>query len=162
MVASAEAQEFAEDMGSVEAFVADLITTEEAEDMAGSSRTWDFGPSLMTEDMIEELRKLGMFGETKVKPPQGETVPRPQAADAMVFKDFFLCGLRFPAARFLLQVLEVFVVHLHHVTPNGIVTLSKFCWACLSYGAEPNVGTFCEYYELQRQPKQIGKGQLVA
>ena len=77
-------------------------------------------------------------------------VPRPQAADAVVFKDFFLCGLRFPVVCFLRQVLEAFEVQLHHLTPSGIVTLSKFCWACLSYGAKPNVGTFYEYYKLQR------------
>ena len=75
------------------------------------------------------------------------------AADAVVFRDFFLCDLRFLVARFLRQVLEAFEVQLHHLMPNGIVTLSKFCWACLSYGVEPNVGTFYEYYELQRQPK---------
>ena len=139
-----------EDLWSIEASVADLITAEEAEDMAGPSRTWDFGPSLMTKDMIEDLRKLGVFGDTKVKPSQGEMIPKPQVADAVVFKDFFLCGLRFPAACFLHQVLEAFEVQLHHLTPNGIVTLSKFYRAYLSYGAETNVGTFCEYYELQR------------
>jgi len=69
MVASAEAQGLEEDLSGVEASVADLITTEEAGDMDGSSRTWDFGPSLMMEDMIEELRKLGCFSEAKVKPP---------------------------------------------------------------------------------------------
>ena len=66
-----------EDLKSVESSVADLITAEEVEDMAGPSKTWDFGPSLMTADMIEELRKLGCFGEAKVKPLQGETVPKP-------------------------------------------------------------------------------------
>ena len=80
----------------------------------------------------------------------------------MVFKDFFLCGLCFLAVRFLHQVLEAIEVQLHHLTPNGIVTLSKFCWVCLSYGVEPNVCTFCEYYELQCQPKRVGEGQLVA
>ena len=74
MVAGAKAQGLKEDLSGVEASVADLITTEEAGDMAGPSRTWDFGPSLMTEDMIEELRKLGCFDEAKVKPPQGETI----------------------------------------------------------------------------------------
>ena len=83
-----------------------------------------------------------------MKPPEGETIPKPKAADVVVFRDFFLCGLRFSTARFLLQVLEAFEVQLHHLTPNGIVTLSKFCWACLSYGVEPNIGTFYEYYEL--------------
>jgi hypothetical protein len=95
--------------------------------------------------MIKELWKFGCFGEAKVKPLEGETAPKPQAADAMVFRDFFICGLHFPAARFLRQVLEAFEVQLDHLTPNGIVTLSKFC---LCYGAEPNVGTFYEYYEL--------------
>ena len=158
MIVSTEALGLEEDLSGVEASVADLIIVEEAGDMAGSSRMWDFRPSLMIKDMIKELRKLGCFGEAKVKPPQGETIPKPQATDVMVFKDFFLCGLRFPVARFLCQVLEAFEVQLHHLTPNGIVTLSNFCWACLSYGADPNVGTFCEYYELQRQPKRVGEG----
>ena len=69
MVASAEAQGLEEDLSGVEASVADLMTAKEAGDMAGLSRTWDSRPSLMTKDMIEELRKLGCFGEAKVKPP---------------------------------------------------------------------------------------------
>jgi hypothetical protein len=89
MVASAKALGLVEDLSGVEASIADLITAEEAGDMAGSSRTWDFGPSLMTKDMIEELRKLDCFGDAKVKPPQGETIPKPQAVDVVVFKDFF-------------------------------------------------------------------------
>ena len=110
MVSNAEAQGLEEDLFGVEASIADLITIEEAEDMDGSSRTWDFGPLLITKDMIEELRKLGCFGEAKVKPPQGETIPNPQAADVVVFKDFFLCGHCFPATRFLCQVLDAFEV----------------------------------------------------
>ena len=77
MVASAETLGLEEDLSRVEASVADLITVEEAGDMAGSSRTWDFGHSLMTKDMIEELWKLDCFGNAKVKPPQGETIPKP-------------------------------------------------------------------------------------
>ena len=127
MIVSVEALGLEEDLSGVEASIADLITTEEVRDMASTSKTWDFGPSLMIKDMIEGLRKLGCFRDAKVKPPDGETIPKPKAADAVVFRDFFLCGLRFPAARFLREVLEAFVVQLHHLTPNGIVTLSKFC-----------------------------------
>ena len=116
----------------------------------------------MTKDMIEELRQLGCFGDAKVKLLEGETIPKPKATNAVFFRDFFLCGLRFSAMRFLHQVLEAFEVQLHHLTHNGIVTLSKFCWACLSYGMEPNVGTFYEYYELQCQPKRVGEDQLLA
>ena len=148
MIVSTEALGLEEDLSVVEASVADLITAKEAGDMAGSCRTWDFGPSLMTKDMIEELRQLGCFGDAKVKPLEGETIPKSKAANAVVFRDFFLCGLRFPAACFVRQVLEAFEVQLHHLTPNGIVTLSKFYWAYLSYGVEPNISTFYEYYEL--------------
>ena len=130
MIASAEVLGLDEDFSRVEASVVDLIIAKEGRDMAGTSKTWDFRPSLMTKDMIKDFWKLGYFRDAKVKPPEGETIPKPKATDAIVFRDFFLCGLRFPAARFLHQVLEAFVVQLHHLTPNGIVTLSKFCWAC--------------------------------
>ena len=92
MIVSAEVLELEEDLSGVEASVVDLITTEEVGDMVGPSRTWDFGPSLMTKDMIEELWQLGYFGDAKVKPPEGETIPKPKVADAVVFRDFFLCG----------------------------------------------------------------------
>jgi hypothetical protein len=44
----------------------------------------------------------------------------------LLFRDFFACGLRFPTTRFLREVLEAFEVQPHHLTPNGILTLSKF------------------------------------
>lgn len=116
----------------------------------------------MTKDMIMVLEHEGFVGEKKVRSPQGEMVPKPQAADAMVFRDFFTYDLRFPTARFLREVLEAFEVQMHHLTPNGILILSKFYCACLSYGAELHVGTFCEYYELQWQPQRVSKDQLVA
>ena len=110
MIVSAKALGLEEDLFGVEASIADLIIAEEAGDMAGTSQTWDFEPSLVTNDMIEELRQLGSFGDAKVKPPEGETIPKPKAVDAMVFRDFFLCGLRFLAVHFLRQVLEAFEV----------------------------------------------------
>ena len=110
MIVSAEALALEEDLSRFEASIADFITTEEVGDKAGTSKTWDFGPSLMTKDMIEELRQLGCFGDAKVKLLEGETIPKPKAANAVVFRDFFLCGLRFLAVHFLRQVLEAFEV----------------------------------------------------
>ena len=89
MIVSVEVLGLEEDLSRVEAFVVDLITAKEAGDMAGSCRTWDFGPSLMTKDMIEELRQLGCFGDAKVKPSEGEMITKPEATDVVVFRDFF-------------------------------------------------------------------------
>ena len=97
MLVSAEALGLEQNLSSV----GDLITAEEAEDMVGTSKTSNFEPLLMTKDMIEGLRQLGCFRDAKVKPPEGETIPKPKATNVVVFKDFFLYGLCFPMARFL-------------------------------------------------------------
>jgi hypothetical protein len=45
-------------------------------------------------------------------------VPKLGAADVVVFKDFFACGVHLPATRFFREVLEAFEVQLHHLTPT--------------------------------------------
>ena len=98
--------------------------------------------------MILELEKDGCILVGRAKLPQGETVPEPGKDYVVIFKDFFACGLRLPSIKFLCEVLEEFDVQIHHLTPNGFLTLSKFCWVYESYGAEPDLDTFCTYYEL--------------
>ena len=150
MLASASALEFEklveEDLGSVSASVGDLIAAD-SRDMA--IKSWDFGPSSITEEAVAEMLKESYFPSSRVKiPPPGQTVPEPEEGYAVVFRDFFTCGLRLPYVPFLRRVLETFNVQVHHLTPTAFLTLSKFCWACASYGAEPDVDTFCTYYEL--------------
>ena len=118
------------------------------------AKSWDFGPSLMTKEAIKDLEGEGCFPAGKGRPPHGETVPQLEANEAVVFKDFFTYGLRIPTVYFLRLVLETFKLQLHHLTPNGILTLSKFCYACEMCGAPPDLDTFYAYYELQRQPKK--------
>jgi len=112
--------------------------------------------------MILQLKKDECIPQGRAKLPQGETVPKPGKDYAVVFKDFFAYGLRLPSVKFLHEVLEEFDVQIHHLTPNGFRTLSKFCWAYESYGAKPDLDTFYTYYELQRQPKKVGDDKLVA
>jgi hypothetical protein len=144
MSASAEAQE---DLENIEASVGDLVPVSHEKKKASMVKSWDFRPSLMVEGAIKLLKKE-KFSGGKGWVPRGEIVPRPEPDEAMVFKDFFSCGLHFPAIYFLHLVLETFKVQLHHLTPNGILTLSKLCYACETYGAPLDLDTFCAYYEL--------------
>jgi hypothetical protein len=90
----------------------------------------------MIKKMILRMEKEGMFSASRAKPSQPwETVPSPSEGYAVVFRYYFSCGLRLPSVNFLRQVLEEFQLQIHHLTPNGFLTLSKFCWACESYGA---------------------------
>ena len=152
MSASMEAQD---DLETIEASIEDLIPVSSAKKAkVQMAKSWDFGPSLMTEEAIKALEDEGCFPEGKGRPLRGETVPQPEVDEAVVFKDFFACGLRIPPVYFLRLVLETFKVQLHHLTPNNILTLSKFCYAYETYGAPLDFDTFCTYYELQRQPKK--------
>ena len=146
MSVSVEAQDGLE---GIEASIGDLVPVSPAKKMkVQMAKSLDFGPSLMTEEAIKSLEEEGCFLEGKGRLPCGEMVPWPEVDAAVVFKDFFACGLRIPPIYFLRLVLETFKVQLHHLMPNGILTLSKFCYACEMYGALPDLDTFCTYYEL--------------
>lgn len=124
-------------------------------------KTCDFRRSLMTKMMLDAFENEGYFDKWRAKLPGGETVSLPGKDYAVVFRDFFTCGLGFIPSSFLRDVLEEFNVQIHQLTPNGIATLSKFAWACESYRAAPDIDSFCSFYELQKQPKKA-EGGLVA
>ena len=60
--------------------------------------------------MILQLKKDECIPQGWAKLPQGETVPEPSKDYAVVFKDFFACGLRLPSIKFLREVLQKFDV----------------------------------------------------
>jgi len=154
MLEVAAAQDLEETLSNVEASVGDLISAREFEEMAAI--TFEFGESTVRTEDIADMVLARFFKDGRAKaPPAGQTVPAPEEGYAVVFRDFFTCGLLMPPYHFLREVMESFNVELHHFSPNGILTLSKFAWACESYGAMPHIDTFCSYFELQRQPKKV-------
>jgi hypothetical protein len=153
MVAAAEAQEIADDLSGVEASVDDLVGPEEMVREGTSEvtrKTLVFGTSLMTERKARAFAKNGFFPSDDWRLLEGETTPTPHADEAVVLRDFFICGLRFPCIKLVRAVLDSFNFELHQLTPNAIVTLTKFSWACLSFGVEPSIHTFCDHFDLHR------------
>jgi hypothetical protein len=67
MVASIMAQELEEDLAGVVASVSNLVGASEGESMA--SKTWDFGESSITEEMIVKMEMEGYFKAGQAKPP---------------------------------------------------------------------------------------------
>lgn len=49
----------------------------------------------MTEGLITNMESLGMISEGARAPPSGETSAQPRDDDVVVFRDFFVAGLRF-------------------------------------------------------------------
>jgi hypothetical protein len=82
-------------------------------------------------------------------------VPEHNGDKAVVFEEFFTTGLRMPPYPVLVDILLKFHVHIHQLTPNSIVQLSKYIWVVTSFGGVPSAEGFAKRYELYYQPRKI-------
>jgi hypothetical protein len=89
-----------------------------------------------------------------VRADDGErTMPTPEENEVMIFRSFFKARLRFPLNRFVVEVLKIYQVYLHQLTPEAIIRMGIFVWAVRSQGLEPNAKSFCNIHELLYETK---------
>jgi hypothetical protein len=95
-----------------------------------------------------------------VRADDGErTVPTPEENEVVIFRSFFKAGLRLPLSKFVVEVLKIYQVYLHQITPEAIIRMGIFVWAVKSQGLEPNAKSFCSIHELLYETKPWGKEQ---
>jgi hypothetical protein len=97
----------------------------------------------------------GYFKEGECRLPKDEDIPNPLEGEIVVFRDFFIAGLRFLLDPVLLKILDRYNVKLHHLMPNAIIQLSKFFWAVKTFKAPVSPDTFCRFYELHPQGRKV-------
>ena len=105
----------------------------------------------MSAALIASYVEKGYFEEGIYRPPKGEDTPHPENGECVVFRDFFVAGLRLPLDPAVPEILAQFNVKIHQLTPNAIVQLSKFFWAVKTFGGPISVDAFCRLYELHPQ-----------
>jgi hypothetical protein len=66
---------------------------------------------------------------------------------------------RFPLSSFVVEVLKIFEIYLHQLTPEAIIRMNIFVWAVRSQGLEPDAKSFCNIHELLYETKPWGKEQ---
>lgn len=91
--------------------------------------------------MLKEYARRGMLHEefTENYRAHGEQeIPEPRPHEAVVFRDFFVAGLRFPGKRFVVEVLSLFNVAMHQLTSNAFAWLSIFVMALKMMGFSPS------------------------
>jgi hypothetical protein len=81
------------------------------------------------------------------------TVPTPEENEVVIFRSFFKAGLRFPLSKFVVEVLKIYQVYLHQITPEAIIRMGIFVWVVRSQGLEPNAKSFCNMHELLYETK---------
>jgi hypothetical protein len=88
-----------------------------------------------------------------------KTSPTPEENEVVIFRCFFKVGLRFTLSSFVVEVLKIFQIFLHQITPKAIIRMGIFVWAMRSQGLEPSAKSFCSMHELLYEMKPCGKEQ---
>jgi hypothetical protein len=85
------------------------------------------------------------------------TGPAPEENKLVIYRSFLKAGLRFPLTKFVVEVLKIYQIFLHQITPEAIIRRGIFVWAVRSQGLEPSAKCLCSMHELLYETKATGK-----
>jgi hypothetical protein len=133
---------------------------EDSEDRPWRPSHTVFGKSCIKQSHLNTMRGRYFRDMSVVRADAGEkTTPTPEENEVVVFRSFLKAGLRFPLSNFVVEILKIFEIYLHQLTPEAIIRMSIFVWAMRSQGLEPNAKSFCNIHELLYETKPWGKEQ---
>jgi hypothetical protein len=141
-----------EDVGDVDADVRDLVRSRPSGPLPSSLV---FRESKVTANMIKEYEAAGFFPSGTGRAPLDVQTPTPEDGEVVVFRDFFICGLRFPCDPILPAILDAFSVKIHQLSPTSFLEISKFIWIMKTFECNLNVDAFARFFELVIVPDVI-------
>jgi hypothetical protein len=119
-----------------------------------------FGKSTIKQSHLDNMRGRYFRDVSIVRADNGDkTSPTPEENEVVIFRSFFKARLRFPLSSFVVEVLKIFQIFLHQITPEAIIRMGIFVWAVTSQGLEPSAKSFCSMHELLYETKPWCKEQ---
>jgi hypothetical protein len=136
----------------------------ESGDEDSKDRPWQrshsiFGKSTIKHSHLENMRGRYFRDMSIVRAGGDNNVPAPEENEVVIYRSFFKAGLRFPLSKFVVEVLKIYHIFLHQITPEAIIRMGIFVWAVRSQGLEPSAKCFCSMHELLYETKSMGKEQ---
>jgi hypothetical protein len=133
---------------------------EDSEDRSWRPSHAVFEKSTIKQSHLDNMRGRYFRDVSIVRADNGDkTSPTPKENEVVIFRSFFKAGLRFPLSSFVVEVLKIFQIFLHQITPKAIIRMGIFVWAMRSQGLEPNAKSFCSMHELLYETKPWDKEQ---
>jgi hypothetical protein len=117
-----------------------------------------FGKSTIKQSHLDYMRGRYFQDMSIVRADVDRAIPAPKENEVVIYRSFFKAGLRFPLSRFV-EVLKIYQIFLHQITPEAIVRIGIFVWAVRSQGLEPSARCFYSMHELSYETKPWGKEQ---
>jgi hypothetical protein len=119
-----------------------------------------FGKLTIRQSHLDNMRGRYFRDMSIVRADSGDmTVPVSKENEVVIYRSFFKVGLRSPLSRFVVEVLKIYQIFLHQITPEAIIRMGIFVWAVRSQGLEPSAKCFCSMHELSYETKPWGKEQ---
>jgi hypothetical protein len=132
---------------------------EDSEDRPWRPSHTIFGKSTIKQSHVDAMRGRYFRDMSIVRVGGDSTAPAPKENEVVIYKSFMKAGLWYPLNRFLVEVLKIFQIFLHQLTPKAIIRMGLFVWAVRSQGLEPSAKCFCSMHELLYETKATGKEQ---
>jgi hypothetical protein len=124
------------------------VESEDYEDRPWRPSHTIFGKSTIKQSHVDTMRGRYFYDMTIVRVGGDNTAPAPEANEVVIYRSFLKAELWFPLSRFLVEVLKIFQIFLHQLTPEAILRMGLFVWAVRSQGLEPSAKSFCSMHEL--------------
>jgi hypothetical protein len=111
-------------------------------------RPWRPSHVVFEKSTIKQSHLVNMRGRyfrdmSIVRADNGEkTCPTPEENEVVIFRSFFKAGLRFPLSSFVVEVLKIYEIYLHQITPEAIVRMGSLCLG----REEPRLGAKCKKF----------------
>jgi hypothetical protein len=118
-----------------------------------------FGKSTIKQSHLDNMRGRYFRDMSIVRVGGDSIVPAPEENEVVIYRSFFKAGLWFPLSKFVVEVLKIYQIFLHQITPEAIIRMGIFVWAVRSQGLEPNAKCFCNMHELLYEMKATVKEQ---
>jgi hypothetical protein len=117
-----------------------------------------FGKSTIKQSHLDNMRGRYFRDVSIVRADNGDKAsPTPEENEVVIFRSIFKAGLQFPLSSFVVEVLKIYQIFLHQITPEAIIRMGIFVWAVRSQGLEPSAKSFCSMHELLYETKPWGK-----
>jgi hypothetical protein len=130
---------------------------EDSEDQPWRPSHSIFRKSTIKQSHLENMRGRYFKDMSIVRAGGDNNVPAPEENEVVIYRSFFKAGLRFPLSKFVVEVLKIYQIYLHQITPEAIIRMGIFVWAVRSQGLEPSAKCFCSMHELVYETKAMGK-----
>jgi hypothetical protein len=76
-----------------------------------------FGKSTIKQSHIDTMRGRYFRDMSIVRVGGDSTAPAPEENEVVIYRSFLKAGLRFPLSKFVVEVLKIFQIFLHQITP---------------------------------------------